>query len=274
MSRLPDYIHFTMLPNFILDEELGELSGGEIKLLLYIYRKTVGFGEKNDEIAYSQFIKNTGLSRSTISTSIESLQKKKLIKVDKTGVTNKYSYCLPKNDSDNKKAKLAGSIIKLEGVQKSNNQPVRKSNTQKKTIKETIKDTTSRSDLSDDVLEAIQIWNNSFKRQIDLRDQENVYLVKSALKKFSIEQIRKALFNRSLNDFYKEIPWTRDNPKMFFGKPDFIENDIVRTPKGLFSYDEMINKVTSSNKTTEDFEMTEHLDDNGNRLWKEKQTTL
>jgi|GEM_PF-3112912 len=43
MPRLPEVTCFTMIPNVILDKYLELLSEGELKILLVIYRQTVGF---------------------------------------------------------------------------------------------------------------------------------------------------------------------------------------------------------------------------------------
>lgn len=51
---LPNY---TPVPNAILDHCLSDLTGAELKVLLYIIRRTFGFQKDHDAIAYSQFIR-------------------------------------------------------------------------------------------------------------------------------------------------------------------------------------------------------------------------
>jgi hypothetical protein len=80
--------NFTPTPNIIFDKLLTELNNSELKILLVIIRQTNGWADKNtgkrkrrDRISHSQFILKTGLSRRIISNAINSLSKKKLIKI-------------------------------------------------------------------------------------------------------------------------------------------------------------------------------------------------
>lgn len=53
--------HYTMVPDEIFDVLLPHLSGAEIKVLLYICRRTFGFKKDNDNISISQMV--NGISR-------------------------------------------------------------------------------------------------------------------------------------------------------------------------------------------------------------------
>ena len=46
---------YTMIPNYIIDRKLPFLSGTELKVLLYILRRTLGFRKSGDLISLSQF---------------------------------------------------------------------------------------------------------------------------------------------------------------------------------------------------------------------------
>ena len=57
------------------------LSGAEVKIFFWIYRKTVGYDKKTDGISISQFSENLGISKMQVNRAIKSLKEKKLIKV-------------------------------------------------------------------------------------------------------------------------------------------------------------------------------------------------
>lgn len=68
----------TPIPNELL-ENLAEISGNELKVLLFILRKTIGFQKQGDYISYSQIMKATGLTKSTIIRAIRKLAAKEYI---------------------------------------------------------------------------------------------------------------------------------------------------------------------------------------------------
>ena len=82
-----NYKQTTQVPNIILDKYLGNLTHSELKVLLYIIRKTFGYITRNkkrktrDRISHSQFIEATGISRRSLPSTIQSLILKQLITV-------------------------------------------------------------------------------------------------------------------------------------------------------------------------------------------------
>ncbi len=81
------YKQTTQVPNEVFDNQLPSLTHSELKLLLFIIRKTYGWTLKNgkrkqrDRISHSQFIKGTGTSRRSLPKTIQSLIIKQLINV-------------------------------------------------------------------------------------------------------------------------------------------------------------------------------------------------
>mgnify|MGYP000020474777 FL=1 len=71
------------VPNEVVDEGwLKELTGGEIKVLLFIIRKTFGFNKiAGDRIPLSQIIAGTGLSRQSAVSAIAVLETCQLVRV-------------------------------------------------------------------------------------------------------------------------------------------------------------------------------------------------
>ena len=81
------YQRTTSVPNEVLDN-LTSFSFTELKILLHIIRQTYGWKVKNekrrktrDRISYSQFEEKTGITRRSISSSIQSLILKQKIQV-------------------------------------------------------------------------------------------------------------------------------------------------------------------------------------------------
>ena len=71
------------VPNEIIDNGwLRELGGAEVKVLLYIIRKTFGYNKiAGDQIPLSQIVEGTGLSRQSALSAIAVLEACKLIRV-------------------------------------------------------------------------------------------------------------------------------------------------------------------------------------------------
>lgn len=74
--EIPNY---TQIPNHILDNLLMELSGSELKILLFIFRKTFGFHKTRDRISLSQIKKHTGVARDKINPCVQRLIEMNLI---------------------------------------------------------------------------------------------------------------------------------------------------------------------------------------------------
>ena len=83
--------NYTMVPDELFDEHLPELSGAELKVLLYIVRRTFGFKRDSDNISLSQMLsgittrdgrvldRGTGLSKKTLLDALRSLEERNLI---------------------------------------------------------------------------------------------------------------------------------------------------------------------------------------------------
>lgn len=83
--------NFTPVPDQLFDEQLADLSGAELKVLLYIMRRTFGFKRDADAISLSQMLhgiakrdgqpldKGTGLSKPTLLQTLRSLVEKQIV---------------------------------------------------------------------------------------------------------------------------------------------------------------------------------------------------
>lgn len=100
----------TAIPNFLLDFVIPQLPGPEAKCLLYICRRTFGFGKQADRISLSQFVEGvrrrnagktldfgTGLSRPAVVAALKSLEALGLIAVNKVEEGKTYQLKLSLN---------------------------------------------------------------------------------------------------------------------------------------------------------------------------------
>jgi phage replication O-like protein O len=81
----------TQIPDVILDRWMAELSGAEFKVLLYIARRTYGFGKESDNISLTQIAqgitrrdgsildRGTGVSRPTIVRALKALEERGIV---------------------------------------------------------------------------------------------------------------------------------------------------------------------------------------------------
>lgn len=74
-------VPYTKFYNFIIEEHLPNLTEAELKTLIVIYRKTVGWGRARTKITRSYIILKTGLSAKSVSKAIQHLESKKLIHI-------------------------------------------------------------------------------------------------------------------------------------------------------------------------------------------------
>ena len=77
---------YTMVPDQLFDEQLPDLSGAELKVLLYIIRRTLGFKKDADNISLAQICtgitardgrvldRGTGLNKDTVAKAVKSLE--------------------------------------------------------------------------------------------------------------------------------------------------------------------------------------------------------
>lgn len=84
---------YTQVPDEFLDRMLPYLSGAETKIMLYLFRKTLGYKKFSDRLSLTQIANGcrrrsgepvdggTGLSRSTVAVALKSLEQKGLIVV-------------------------------------------------------------------------------------------------------------------------------------------------------------------------------------------------
>lgn len=82
---------YTSVPDQLFDELMPHLSGAELKVLLYIVRRTFGFKKNSDNISLSQMVngikkqtgevldQGTGLGKASVARALNSLEQKRII---------------------------------------------------------------------------------------------------------------------------------------------------------------------------------------------------
>ncbi len=90
----------TQIPDVILDLWMAELSGAELKVVLYVARRTYGFGKECDNISLNQIAsgikkrdgtvldRGTGLSISSVTRAVKSLEEQRFL-IRRTNINDK-----------------------------------------------------------------------------------------------------------------------------------------------------------------------------------------
>ena len=82
---------YTKIANEILDAlVLLKLPGVELRITLFIIRKTYGYNKKSDWISNSQFVSGTGLEKSNVCRALNKLTYKKVVVKDDNKGMPKY----------------------------------------------------------------------------------------------------------------------------------------------------------------------------------------
>ena len=100
MITLPNH---TQVSNEFIDKGMSQLKGNAVKVLLAVYRKTIGWHKLSDKIAYSQLQKMTGIKHNvTLKSAIDELIEKEYItreKVDDYGYRYDLNILVSKTDT-------------------------------------------------------------------------------------------------------------------------------------------------------------------------------
>lgn len=264
---------YTKVPNVILDYFMQCLTGAELTIMIFICRKTIGFQKKVDRIAYSTFVEGTGLTKPTVAMALKKLVTKQLI--IKNGSTTPHSYSLNEESIQffeklrvPVKNSSSGIVIKPTSVKNSNSLLVKELNTQKKTLKENeIKSTTTISD--ENYTKVCSYWNKLFGDSLNTNDPNLENIIKTAMEEFSVDQLMKAMSNRSRAEYYKnEKPYLRERPLSFFKYPRTIQNDLNREKVKLFNYDQKVAMITEKGISDDKFIIRkDKTDNNGRAMW-------
>jgi len=155
----------TQIPDVILDQWMCDLSGAELKVVLYIARRTFGFGKESDNVSLNQIAngikkrdgnvldRGTGLSVSSVARSLKSLEEQNIL-MRKTNINDKNEHdentyslnlnwsgqVLPKSENPPSKNGGGYSQNRGTGTPKIGGRVLPKSETQE-TVQETVQET-------------------------------------------------------------------------------------------------------------------------------------
>ena len=102
---------YTRIPNFLFDLDLNTY---ERTILMFIARKTIGWGKEADGISLSQFTKYCRFSKKTVIKSLKSLEEKKLITITKQkDDTGRKSFNLYQIKGENIDVRETDSIVRV-----------------------------------------------------------------------------------------------------------------------------------------------------------------
>jgi len=268
MSGLPEHIAYTKVPNFIIEQWMAELKGSELKVTLAICRKTYGFHKQLDGIALSQIKELTGLGKNTIIKALRNLIKQKIINRFVDTIPYRYGIVVTNHSTQKQQTKngTGSSINEPLMDQNVNLTGDQKLNPQKKPFKETERNTTGSSDGSVEIILIAEYWNEIFDHPINLSDPKMVDQIKNCLDHFSIDDIQKAIFNRSRSSYYRENkPFLIDKPSAFFPYLETIANDLNRKAEGIYTYEEKNERIFQGLNIDDDFQIMRDIKDEQNR---------
>lgn len=220
MSKKED---FTMIKNDVLEALISSgLSGIEMSMALFIYRKTFGWGKKSDLIATSQFIKAIPATRRSIENAKKNLKLVKIIALVKKGAQDGTPSEWSFNDNPSswqlvQKTALVQKITKPSA--KKGNRLVQKTAHTKETItKETITKETPLVPQGGEVLSFEESILCLFERkaQVKLRAREK-YLtqIKARAKTFNFEDLAAAIDKFTKDQFMINNGFSKDPSKLF-----------------------------------------------------------
>jgi DNA-binding transcriptional ArsR family regulator len=167
-----DVPHTTQVPDMLFDELLPDLSGAELKVLLYIIRRTFGFKKDADAIALSQIQhgitradgtrldRGTGLAKSTAVEAIKRLEAMGIIEAVRSGPDGARGW-----ESTTYRPRMAGAPLsdnRTSHVQKSDPALVRESAIQETavtTYRENGSDENRRAALKADLRARLKRWH-------------------------------------------------------------------------------------------------------------------
>ena len=104
---------FTQLPNDFMEVLMSSAPNhSEVRVLVYLARKTYGFHKKSDGISLTQFENKLSMARETVSKSLSTLQLVGLVRLVKKGNSKKAPniYLIDLTDYPKKLVRLAGLV--------------------------------------------------------------------------------------------------------------------------------------------------------------------
>jgi len=185
----------TQIPNEILDET-HLYSESELKVILAICRKTIGWHKQEDNISFSQIAEITGLSSASISKALKELEEIRLITVTrKDGITNHYYINYFETTSNSKE-----DHFKIQRGTTSNFEDTKE--TSKETNKRYIYSKKKKSEVVTEeqekiIARTIEILNEKTKSHFQNKGQTRETILKRIRDGYTFEDLQKAIIAKA-----------------------------------------------------------------------------
>lgn len=76
--------HYTQISNEFLDKHVPLLTGAEVKVMLVLFRATIGWHQDSEQLSANKIAARTGLTRRGVQLTVRSLEEKRLILVERS----------------------------------------------------------------------------------------------------------------------------------------------------------------------------------------------
>lgn len=213
---------FTRISNELMEELIRtNLSGQELRAVLFVIRKTYGFNKKADFIPLSQFAKALLISKDRAYQVVKKLRKKKILTIEENlyGIGIKYSFNKDYEQWERVEKNLYRREKPLQPSRKTSTEVSRKTSTSKDNTKDNIQKT----------WEAYKkIFKDYFKREPTLTTKRESH-IKARLKNFSVDDLI-IVFQK-----IRESEWhIGKNPKgTFYATPEYCFRNDEQTENWL-----------------------------------------
>lgn len=189
----------TQVPNELIEEYMADLRGSELKVLLCICRKTIGWHKEVDNISTSQLMKMTGLSNTAVIDASSALENKGIIScVRKNGKATVYKItCEESSQVEDKPMKKVNSSYEessqITYEESSHTKEINKETLQKKyTI---TSDASKKDDQKIDYASFVDKFNELYDKSLRVTDDKRKN-IRARLKTFTGAEILQAWQNR------------------------------------------------------------------------------
>ena len=228
---------FTRIANELLEAILlKRIPGQELRVVLFVARKTYGFGKKADRISYGQIAKATGIPRTRVIMHMQSLVSKKVLGSLNNGTRQPSTIWINKDYSQwvdspikDTSPKEETNVVSKKGLEPSPNNGVPQKKEEKETIQKKKKPFVETSDevrLSE-LLFSLMLRNNPKAKTPNIQTwaKHVDYMIR--------------IDKRNVEDIEKIIRWSQ--------KDSFWLGNILSTSKLRDKFDKLWLKVTNGN---------------------------
>jgi len=211
--------NFTQIPNVILDKYMNILSGAELKVLLYICRRTYGFQKKSDAISITQIMGGITNSKGQVLDTGTGLSNRKVID------------CINKLEE-----------LKIISTVKSNNKTTRFTiNSQSGEVSSLVKKVHSTSEVSSP--ELVKKVHTQKKGKESSQNKEEIDLLKEKFEKIRINYKTKLKgktrgFDTEWENYYKKnkCSTVEELKEIYTGMGKMLKEKKTEYPDGEFKY--------------------------------------